>query len=42
MPSNQLGQDLEEDLGFDLSEGHEPPEEDEEECIEEEDEWTDD
>lgn len=42
MPSNQFGQDLEEDLGYDLFDDYEPPEEDEEECVEEEDEWTDD
>ena len=44
MPSNQFGQDLEEDLGYDLFDDYEPPEDDEEviDVEEVEDEWTDD
>lgn len=42
MPSDQFGRDLEEDLGYGLWDAYEPPKEDEEDCIEEEDEWTDD
>lgn len=41
MPSNQFGQDLEEDLGYDLGDNYEPPE-DEDEYTEEDDIETDD
>jgi|GEM_PF-3706148 len=44
MPSNQWGQDLEEDLGYDLCDGIEPPEDDDDivEIEEVDDEETDD
>lgn len=41
MPSNQFGQDIEEDLRYDLDDLKEPPE-DEDEFVEEDDKETDD